>query len=62
MSDFTGKTAQDLEKALGEKRAALHAFRFGLAGSKVKNVKEGRALRKDIARIMTEQNRSGKTA
>ena len=36
-----------------EKLEALQAFRFGGAGSKVKNVKEGRNLRKDIARILT---------
>ena len=37
-----------------EKRQSLNNFRFGLAGSKVRNIKEGRNTRKEIARAMTE--------
>ena len=44
----------DMIKLLAEKREALRLFRFGVAGSKVKNVKEGAALKKEIARILTE--------
>ncbi len=44
----------DLTKLAAEKREALRVFRFGVAGSKVKNVKEGSALKKEIARILTE--------
>lgn len=51
--DIAKKDPADLEKELREKREALRAFRFGIAGSKVKNMKEGRDLRKDIARILT---------
>jgi ribosomal protein L29 len=47
----------DLAKLLKEKQATLHNFRFGIAGSKVRNVREGRALRSDIARILTEINK-----
>lgn len=54
MSEFKGKKAEDLRKLLVEKREALRMFRFGLSGSKVKNLKEGASLRKDIARIETE--------
>src|SRR5438094_117539 len=46
----------DLGKMLGEKRETLRVFRFGGAGAKAKNVKEGRALRRDIARILTKLN------
>lgn len=53
MKDFKTKTVADLEKMLAEKREALRIFRFGAAGAKTKNVKEGRTTRKDIARIMT---------
>lgn len=53
MKDITIKTAPDLSKMLLEKREALRVFRFGSAGAKAKNVKEGSAIRKDIARIMT---------
>ena len=54
MSEFKGKTEQDLKKALEDKRTALRAFRFGISGSKVRNVKEGRSLKREIARIETE--------
>ena len=53
MSKLTGKTKQDLVKTLAEKQEALHNFRFGIAGSKVRNVKEGRTLRREIAQIKT---------
>lgn len=54
MSEFKNKTEKDLAKALYDKRVALKNFRFGISGSKIRNVKEGRELKKDIARIMTE--------
>ena len=54
--DITIKTPADLAKLLSEKREALRVFRFGAAGAKSKNVKEGRSIRKDIARIMTALN------
>ena len=56
MSEFKNKNKQDLIKTLQEKRVALQTFRFGLTGSKVKNVKEARGLRKEIAQILTELN------
>jgi ribosomal protein L29 len=56
-TNYTGKAKEELVKSLYEKREALRAFRFGEAGSKTRNVKEGSAVRKDIARIMTELNK-----
>ncbi len=56
MKDIMNKTQADLTKMLGEKREILRVFRFGGAGAKTKNVKEGRAVRKDVARIMTAMN------
>lgn len=53
MKELTKSSIKDLLKMRNEKLEALQAFRFGGAGSKVKNVKEGRNLRKDIARILT---------
>lgn len=50
------KTPADLGKLLKEKSEALRVFRFGGAGAKTKNVREGRAIRKDIARILTVLN------
>ncbi len=54
--DIKTKTAADLARMLAEKREALRVFRFGGAGGKTKNVKEGRTIRKDIARILTAMN------
>ncbi|MFA6294828.1 MAG: 50S ribosomal protein L29 [Candidatus Paceibacterota bacterium] len=53
MKDITIKTVPDLTKMLSEKRESLRVFRFGAAGAKAKNVKQGRNIKKDIARIMT---------
>ncbi len=39
---------------LAATREALRTFRYASAGSRTKNVREGRELRKEIARIMTE--------
>lgn len=54
MKAYKDKTIPELTKLVLEKREALRAFHFGNAGSKSKNVKEGRTIRKDIARILTE--------
>jgi len=54
--DIMTKTSADLAKLVAEKREALRIFRFGAAGAKTKNVKEGRAIRKDVARILTALN------
>lgn len=53
-TDLKKKIDKDLNKALSEKRAELREFRFSLSGSKIKNIKKGRTLRKEIARILTE--------
>jgi len=54
MAGLKDKTEKDLIKNLRETEEALRAFRFALAGSKTRNVREGRAHRKNIARIKTE--------
>lgn len=53
MSELNEKNEKDLMKMLAEKRIASRNFRFGLAGSKVRNIKEGLLIRKEIARILT---------
>ncbi len=53
MKDLKTKSIKDLVKMLTEKKEALQGFRFGNAGAKSRNVKEGRQIKKDIARIMT---------
>ncbi len=50
------KGEAELEKTLNEKREAFRVLRFALAGSKSKNVREGREIRKTIARILTEKS------
>ncbi len=54
MNELTPKTEQELHRMIAENRTKMQAFRFAMAGSKQKNVKEGRTLRKEIARILTE--------
>lgn len=56
-TNYKGKSVSDLAKALYDKREVLRNFRFGAAGSKTRNVKEGRNARKEIARILTELNK-----
>ena len=56
-TSYKDKLKPDLLKALTEKRETSRKLRFGTAGSKTRNVKEARGLRKDIARIMTELNK-----
>ncbi|MFA7216457.1 MAG: 50S ribosomal protein L29 [Candidatus Paceibacterota bacterium] len=53
MKDLSKKNKKELEALVLEKGEALKAFRFGIAGSNVRNVKEGVTLRRDIARIKT---------
>lgn len=50
------KSKADLEKELGEKKISLRDLRFGIAGSKNKNVKQYANLKKEIARIKTVLN------
>lgn len=52
--DLKDKTLTDLTVMLAEKRKALSNFRFAIKGSKMRDVREGRNLRREIARIATE--------
>ena len=54
MKDIQRTNEGELAKILREKREALRNFRFGASGSKLKNVKEGKSIRKEIAQILTE--------
>lgn len=55
-TELKNKDKVALSDMLSQKREALRRFRFGTAGSKTRNVKEGINLKKDIARILTELN------
>lgn len=41
-------------KEVAEKRESLRVFRFGETGTRTRNVREGRNVRREIARILTE--------
>jgi ribosomal protein L29 len=54
-------STEELLRMVAEKREAMRVFRFGGAGSRVRNVREGRNVRKEIAQILTEvQTRKSK--
>ncbi len=54
MADITSKSIEALTTELAAAREALRTFRYASAGSRTKNVREGRELRKQIARTLTE--------
>ncbi len=47
---------EELTKLVADKREELRALRFSVAGSKNRNVKLGRTLRKEVARALTVLN------
>lgn len=46
----------DLTKLVQDKREELRSLRFSVAGSKNRNVKLGKTLKKEVARALTELN------
>ena len=56
IKDLRKKTVGELDKELSDKGTALSNFKFGTAGSKSKNVKAGRNLKREIAQINTILN------
>ncbi len=53
-NEISKKNTEELLKELSEKVITLRDIRFGIAGSRSKNVKEVNNIKKDIARIKTE--------
>lgn len=53
VKEISKKSKAELARLLQQNRVKLHSLRFDLASGKVKNVREIRQLRKDIARILT---------
>ncbi len=51
--EFKQKSKDELQKLLQNLREKLRQLRFDLASGKVKNVREIRQIKKDIARILT---------
>ena len=56
IAELKKKNTGELETMLSDKKGSLGVFRFAISGSKTRNVREGRALKKDIARIKTLLN------
>jgi large subunit ribosomal protein L29 len=54
--DLRLKSDEELNQLLSESQKKLRELRFNLASGKVKNVRTIRALKKDIARILTILN------
>jgi len=53
ISEIRQKSKKELEIMLLERRERLRNLRFDLASGKVKNVREIRELKKEIARVLT---------
>ena len=53
---FQNYTPEELVAYVNDKREELRTLQFNVAGSKNRNVKLARTLRKEIARALTEQN------
>ncbi len=58
--DLRNKSEEELHSLLQQKREALRQLRFDLVAGKVKNLREIRAIKKDIARILTVINEKRK--
>lgn len=53
IKELRKKVEKELQELLSERRESLRNFHFNLGAGKVKNSKEARELKKDIARILT---------
>jgi ribosomal protein L29 len=56
MKDIREKNSADLVKLVSEKREDLRKFRFGTAGSSLRDTRTQRNTRREIARALTELN------
>ncbi len=54
LSELKQKSLKELQKLLQNNQDKLRQLRFDLASGKVKNVREIRQIKKDIARIFTK--------
>jgi large subunit ribosomal protein L29 len=53
IQEIRSKSKKELQRLLEEKREKLRSLKLDLAAGKVKNVREIREIKKDIARILT---------
>ena len=52
IQELKQKTEEELKKLLQDNREKLRQLRFDLSSGKVKNIREIRSIKKDIARIL----------
>ncbi len=52
-SEIKKKSIKDLKKSLDEKREKLRELRFDLIADKLKNYREIRKVKKEVAQILT---------
>jgi large subunit ribosomal protein L29 len=55
--ELTQKSKEELEKMVQEGKEKLRQLRFDLAAGKVKNIRQIRLIKKDIARMFTKLNK-----
>ncbi len=53
ITELKQKSKEELQKTLEDDREKLRQLRFDLSAGKVKNVREIRNIKKEIARILT---------
>ena len=56
VSELRQKPKTELKQILEEEREKLRQLRFNLAAGKVKNIRETRRIKKEIARVLTILN------
>jgi len=60
VKELKQKTQKELNDILVENRRKLGQLRFDLASKKLKNIREIRGLRRDVARIITILKQNGR--
>ena len=60
LKELKTKSISDLHRLLAESRDKLRELRFKDAGKQLKNVREIRVIKKEIAKILTLINLKGK--
>jgi large subunit ribosomal protein L29 len=53
IKELQQKSKSELQKFLADSREKLRQLRFDLSAGKVKNVREVRKIKKDIAKVLT---------
>ncbi|MDD4761808.1 MAG: 50S ribosomal protein L29 [Candidatus Pacebacteria bacterium] len=53
LEEILNKSEADLLKSVSDKKESLRSLKFDLVAGKIKNVKEIKNIKKEIARILT---------